>query len=707
MPLDYADEIYDSIESFRTQNAAKLPEDAPFVQWLSEIFKNYWECHVQDRIPEILYNIKKYENQTVEDFYDETDGSSVENKNLFKGSIIPEVVRRFVSFVVKENPRPENDYNMVQDYGLIARYLFPTWPQWVKEGLVKSGAVVQNPQTGELVFQNPKGFKEWINKVLDGEALLWWRVDMNIVKYLLVKYAILCHEAWFQMRIVDDIDGKKIVVEHVHSQNVVNDPSATCLRDRICYFHIKPMLQYDVEKIYGLSKGTLECDSKFSELSKNIATGEEDPDRIYKIKRVLLTQAFLRDNRKAKVMGQDGIMNEVAAYPHGRIITFVPNQGQHDYGIVILDDEANRYLEFPVQHLIFDPKDEIHGRPLVRDIMNLSQLANECMQQAIANLRLMGNGKLITTKENMVDLENMGNEIGEKVFVKEPNDLQFHMPGGITAEAQGLYQLYEFMARRIMGIEEYNDMKDPGNVTSGKAMQIFSNKVDRLMSTIMNHYAEMLIRFSRLRFSMSMETLVAGAKIYVDGERQTLPFDMRMFVDGINTYIAPDTLMPKDEVSKKNLILALAGMPAEDGLPYVTSAYVLDNVELDDKEKALRQREEAGGMRTQLMQAQQAIEQLQGQLQQLGGEYQKLAQEHQAAQHDMVIEQVKSQTALQLQSMKDQGMGQRDELSQQIKLVVTNQNNQTKTLNEFIKANAMVKVAATSANTGRSSETDE
>lgn len=706
MPLRYADDIYDSIESFRTQNAANLPEGAPFVQWLSEIFKSYWECHSEDRLPEIDYNIKRYENQTVEDFYDESDGTSTENKNLFKGSIIPEVIRRLVAFVVKENPRPENDYLMVKDYEFLARYIIPTLDAKWLEKLADSGAVVQNQNTGQWVLHNPKGFKELINKINDQDFLRWWRDNMGIVKYLLVKYAFLCHEAWIQMRIVDGVEGKEIVAEHVHSQNVINDPSASCLRDRICYFHVKRLPQHDVEKMYGLSKGTLECDSKFSDLAKGISAGEENPDKIYKIKRVLLTQAFLRDNRKVKINMPDGGVEEVPAYPYGRIITFVPNQGQHDYGIYILDDEANRYVEFPVQHLIFDPKDEIHGRPLVRDIINLSQLANECMQQAIANLRVMGNGKTITTKENINDLDNVGNEIGEKIFVKDPSDLTFHMPGGITAEAQGLYQFYEFMARRIMGIEEFNDMKDHGNVVSGKAMQIFTNKFDRLMSTTMEHYADMLMRVSRLYFSMKMETMVAGSYIYLDGERMVLPFDMNMFVDGITTYLSADTIMPKDEVSKKNIIMALAGMPAEDGMPYLTSSYVLDNVELDDKEKALRQRQEAGGMQQQLMQAQQAIEQLQMQLQQIGGEYQSLQKEHQDAQHKITIEQLKSQTAIAIQQMKDQGMGQRDELSQQIKLIVTNQNNQTKTMNEFIKANALVKVAATSANTGRSNETD-
>lgn len=680
-------EIFKTIEDFEFKDAEKLREDNEFLEWLSEQFQTAWSIHLDTVIPEVTYNVNKYKNEVVEDYYDESDGSMEDNKHLFSGAMVPEKVRRLVSFLVKENPKPEIDPNMREGYEIRAQQAFPFWPDWVKKGIIESGGAQIDQETGQAVFTDPEGFKDWFNKLLDNIWGSWWKYgNMQTVKYLLAKWGILAPEAYIQLRIVNFPENPEIIAEHIKSQNVLKDPIATTPHDRRVFFHIKPMQLSDISIEYDIPKSRLKPSGGFSEMMDDIT--EDPPDEAkYKFAQAIVAQAFFKDTRKIKIGTEDGF-EEVAAYPNGRIITFVADQDT-ETGILILDDGANIFPTFQIQHLILDPHDELHGRPLVRDILNVANLANEVMQQGIANLRAMGNCKILFEEDALVNEEELSNIVAEKIPVTNLGGVDFKPPpAAITAEAQALYAFLERVAEQNTGVGEVGEGKRPGDIISGKALQILQSAVSQLMQLSVNAYADCLTRVATLWLSMAPYVYTKGKRIRTGAtlkESHALPFNIGDFLDGGEIFISPDTVMPRDDVSRKNMILGLAGMTAEDGMPYVPRKYVMKQLDMDDLPEAMKDIEEAGSMRQQLQQAQQQLEEQKQQLQEAGKEIEQSQAERDSAVEKMKGQVVSGEFKLIEQQMKDQGMNLRAEFDGFVATTNKRIDAQTKIIVEQIK----------------------
>lgn len=681
--------IFKTIEDFKFADAEKLRDDHEFHEWLSEQFKTAWTVHLNTVIPEVNYNLNKFDNAVVEDYFDESDGSMEDNKHLFSGAMIPEKVRRLVSFLVKENPKPEIDPHMREGYEMMVARAFPFWPDWTKREIMESGGAEFNPETEEIEFTNPEGFKDWFNKLIDNNWGAWWKYgNMSRLKYILAKWAILAHEAYIQLRIVDFPENTRIIAEHIKSQNLLKDPIATTLHERRIFFHIKPVLISDVAQEYGIDKKRLKPASGFSEMMDNI-TAETPEDAKYKFAQVIVAQAFFKDMRKINVGAEDNF-EEVLAYPNGRIITFVPDQDTKT-GILILDDGANIFSSFPILELILDPTDELHGRPLVRDIINIANLANEVMQQGIANLRAMGNSKIIYEEGAFVDEDEVSNIIAEKIQVTGGVESIKFMPppAAITGEAQTLYAFFEQMARQATGVDEIAEGKRPGDIISGKALQILQSAVSQLMQLSVNAYADCLTRIATLWLSMAPYVYTKGKRIVTGAtlkESHEMPFNLGDFLAGGEIFISPDTIMPRDDVSRKNLVIALAGMTAEDGGPYLPRKYVLKKLDMEDLPEAMKDIQEAGDMQQRLQQAEQALEQADQQLEEAGKEIDKANQERDSAVEKIKGQVVSGQFTLEEQRRKDDGMNLRAELDGKIAVLNKRIDQQTKIIVEQIKS---------------------
>ncbi len=680
-------EIFKTIEDFKFKDAEKLREDDEFLEWLNEQFKTAWSIHMDTVIPEVEYNLKKYDNKTVEDYFGESDGSWQDNKNLFSGAMVPEKVRRLVSFMVKENPKPEIDPNMREGYEQTVARQFPFWPDWVKKGIVESGGAQIDEETGDAVFTDPAGFKDWFNKLLDNIWGSWWKYgNMQVVKYLLAKWGILAPEAYIQLRIVNFPENPKIIAEHIKSQNVLKDPIATTPQDRRVFFHIKPMQLSDISIEYDIKKSRLKPSNSFSEMMDNITSDTPD-DAKWKFKQAIVAQAFFKDTRKIKIGTADDFQ-EVSAYLEGRIITFVADQDTQT-GILILDDGANIFPGFQIQHLILDPTDELHGRSLIRDILNISNLANEVMQQGIANLRAMGNGKILYEEGALVNEEELSNIIAEKIPVVNLGGVDFKPPpGAITSEAQQLYAFLERAAQQITGVGEVGEGKSPGDIISGKALQILQSAVSQLMQLSVNAYANCLTRVATLWLHMAPFVYTKGVRVRTGAtlkESHAMPFNLGDFLDGGEIFISPDTIMPRDDVSRKNMIIALADKQSADGGDYIPREYVLKNLDFDDLPELMKDIEENGGLRQQLQQQQQALEEIQQQLQEAGKEIEKSQAERDSAVEKMKGQVVSGQFMLEEQKRKDEGMNLRAEFDGIIATQNKRIDQQTKIIVEQIK----------------------
>ncbi|MCP4527475.1 MAG: hypothetical protein GY833_16400 [Aestuariibacter sp.] len=669
-PKSAPDERYQTVEDFQAKDASRVKEDSPLLQWLSDQFNMGWKIHRDEDLPEIEYNLEKYGNNTVNDYFGDGEGTEEGNKHIFSSSMIAEKTRRIVSFLVKENPKPDIDPIFIEGYEYKVGQMWPQLPDWIKQGIAEHGGAEPDPQTGELIYSNPAGFKEWFGELIDGIFRSWWRQgNMSTFRYLCAKWSVLCPESYGMLRLVFDeaTQEQTIVAEHIKSQNIVKDPTATTVIDRRVYFHVKPQLLADVIMDYDLQKDKLVADSEFSEQFEAFSgENEDDSDARRGIEQVLVVQAFLKDRRKIKIGFEDDF-EEVAAYPTGRLMTFVPNQNTES-GIFVLDDAPNAFSDFPVQQLILDPEDELHGRALVRDIIRISNLADEVMQQGIANLRAMGNAVILHTEGAFTEPENVSNEIATKIEINSMGDVEFkHPPSGISSEAQVLHSYLEGVARQITGVEEVAEGKKPTDIMSGKALQLLTSQVSQLMQLIVNHYAEFLTRLGKVWASMAPYVFEAGTRILygdIDGKREwrELPFGLDEFMNSCEVYIDAETIMPKDELSKKNLLLSLAEVQASDGGPLVPAEYLLDGLDVENAEAIKRAINERNLLMQQMQQMQQQLEQATQAAQQSGQQVQQLSEENQKLNETLLTKQVDGQLRLIDTQMKNEGMNLRQQM---------------------------------------------
>lgn len=675
------------IEQFRVENAEKLKDDHDFLRYLRDMHDVFYENH-EKKFKEIEYNWKMYDNDAPFDNFDEqTDFEEI--KKTFSSGLVAQITDRFCAILTSQNPKPnvnpvmaegfyDNFIEMIKPDETTGEPGLPDeWMAWVAE----NGAL-QFDENGMVVGVDKDLLQEWFNSLSD---MLFsdYMVESNYsVKIdILAKWASLTEKGWWKTRICETGEFPRLEIESVETQNVMDDPAATSRDTREAVIHIKPMRLSRAEQLFDLKPGTLKPCEKYS-MRKDSPNWDDLPEsEKYKIPRVLVSEFCLRDDTSIDIEGE-----KIMLYPSGRIITAITGQDSQ-LGMLVVKDQKNDFSDWPIQDLLLKPKNEIFGKPPIRDIIYFQNILDEDIQLQVKNMRMTGSNKFIYEDGSVDDIENLSNDVGEKIKVSHMGGIDYKPGVSIDGAALNFALFVKQFARDTSGVQEATEGKKPSDVQSGRALQVLQNAVDKLFRPASQRLEDFLNRVFSIWGSVAPFIYTEGRKIrYGDDLKQiaVLPFDLSIFIDSFDVFISSGTMLPRDELSHINMLISLASTPAEDGLPIIPRKFLLEELKIEGRAKIEKQIQDRLATDQKMQEMMQQMQMLSEQNEKLQGAVEQISQENMGMKIKMAGSEIKTQAGLQQQAMKEQGMAQRQQMDGQAKVAVEQTRGQYDLLKETI-----------------------
>ena len=520
---------------------------------------------------EIRYNREVYLNKRIRAYWQEGENLSADElRSTFRSSIVASKIDTMTAiqtdsrpkiFINPESPAPNREL-LPQEEECSA----------LRSAVERAGGVEALAQTLTKVFDN------------------WWeenRVDEEL--YGLVKEARVCGAAVAKIRWNSRLKNGhgEVVFERVPIEDFYPDPDARDIEDcRFC-FHKKVMDIEEIHKRYGKPALDVEPDPDYSLLYPGRDKTDEDDGLKYRLRKAVLVEGFFKDDSTFKLTGDTGDTEEIPRYPNGRIITFC--------GQTILRDVPNPYPGFPFVKFTANPvPGSFFGKSDVRDLAPVQENADMIMQQIIANMRLVGNARLIYEEGAITDPENITNAVAEKIQVTHIGGVQFVPPQAAAADGYHVYDRMMQLGDDISGIHEVSEGKEAGSVQSGRAIISLQEGTNRRIRPSARFFEGFLKKAGEKILWLILKHYKKG-RVYRFGhgrrESSILPVDLSLLGITFDIAIGPNSTLPADRTAKANLALALLGTPAEDGLPVVDRQYVMEHLDLPGREDVIRRLE--------------------------------------------------------------------------------------------------------------------
>lgn len=517
------------------------------------------KARLEDLHEEIRYNREMYLNKRIRVYWqDSANLSEDERRRVFRSGVVSNKIDTMTAIQTDNRPKI---------------FINPETP---------AAGVAPPPLAGALErLGGVQGLADTLTRVFDN----WWeenRIDEEL--YALVKEARVCGAAVAKVRWAPELKNSAgdVVFERVPIEDFYPDPDARDIGDcRFC-FHSRVMDVDDIRKKYGVDD--IEPDRDYSILYPGRGKFDDDDGLKYRVPRAVLVEGYFKDDATSTVAGEDGATETIPQYPSGRIITFC--------GHSILRDEPNPYPGFPFVKFTANPvPGGFFGKSDVRDLAPIQENADMIMQQIMANMRLVGNAKLIYEEGAITDPDNISNVIAEKIQVSNMSGIQFVPPQAAAADGYAVYDRMMKLADEISGIHDVSEGRAPGGIQSGRAIISLQEGANRRIRPSARFFEGFLKKAGEKILWLILRHYKKG-RVYRfgDGRRETATLPINLAALGVTFDIAigPNSTLPTDRTAKANLALALLGTPAEDGLPVVDREYVLDNLDLPGRDELLR-----------------------------------------------------------------------------------------------------------------------
>ena len=527
--------------------------DTQYREDLLKFLKNRFDAarlKMEDAHHEIRYNREMYLNKRLRAYWQNPDGASEDEKRrVFRSALVASKIDTMTAiqtdnrpkiFINPESPAPGGDAPAALDR-----------------------------------LGGAQGLAETLTKVFDN----WWeenRIDEEL--YSLVKEARVCGAAvakiWWNRRLKNGRGD--VVFERVPIEDFFPDPDARDIADcRFC-FHAKVAEVDDIRARYGEAADAIQPDPDFSILHPGRDKCDEDDGLKYRVKKAVLVEGYFRDG------GAPGAGS--AQSPNGRIVTFC--------GEAILRDEPNPYPGFPFVKFTANPiPGSFMGKSDVRDLAPVQENADMIMQQILANMRLVGNARLLYEEGAITDPDNISNAVAEKIQVTHMDGVQFVPPQAAAADGYAVYDRMLRLADDISGIHEVSEGKESGGIRSGRAIISLQEGTNRRIRPSARFFEGFLKAAGEKILWLILRHYKKG-RVYRFGEARReaaeLPVNLSDLDVTFDIAIGPNSTLPADRTAKANLALALLGTPAEDGLPVVDRQYVMEHLDLPGREELMQ-----------------------------------------------------------------------------------------------------------------------
>lgn len=297
-------------------------------------------------------------------------------------------------------------------------------------------------------------------------------------------------------------------------------------------------------------------------------------------------------------------------------------------GIVLQDGESPyEDDDYPyVQFNLIPTLDTYCGRSMVQFVEGLQEIMDLSLSYMLDQQRYSSDPMLIVDIDNVEEGSLIDNMPGAVLFNKSQNGEGYHWlqaPGFNAAWVEIQKMITEYMDSVLGRVDVLQGNKPPGVNTLGgleiirdEANVRVRNLIRWVKSSVKRVY---LLMLSRLRqFATQERTIRIVGKFGLE-DFMTVNPSVGMTATGqpVQQMTIPDDAEfdvefgEESEGGKQALqeqTLALAGLPAEDGLPMVTRAYVLEKLGVDEAPELMQQFEAIKQQQQQMQQQQMAAQ---------------------------------------------------------------------------------------------------
>lgn len=669
------EKIQTVISDFRRRQSAKSMENSEFIRRISEDYE-YCFDEQEKKNKEIRWIKKLYDSEEAIDFFGQAvNQDEREMRKLFRSNFMAKATN--IRAALMTDSRPKVVLKPIFREGALAEFTsrMQEWPEWVQ-------------QMVEFVGNDPELF---FDLLADASLEQWWnKYKVPNTFYLMIKNAILSRKscAWVRLNERGDIG-----ISYIDGEQVADDPDALIEEDRRFIFHTMIKDTREIERIFGLKKGEIEAEPKYSDVVGGQLGAFEDKakaqgDKRLRRPRARLVVGYYKDEKTVEVESDSVPMTddngeylydekgnlrvnppeigEYKLYPNGRIIIFVC--GQNDK-IRILADEPNELSGLPIPVFIPEPDTELDGRPIGRDLIPAQMLADKAVQQAVMNFEVVGNAKVFYVKNGITDAKYIDNQVGKKIPVSSTSDIKYEPGIPVVAEGMSLFAAFKNIAADESGIHEAAEGRRPAGVESGRAIISLIESVNKRMRPSIRFFEAFLEKVFTIWGELYLRIANEGFKISLGKGFKTvvaLPFKMSDYIDSFEIEVIEDSAVPKDAVTRANTALTLASLVFEDGKPGMDRLSIYELLGIENGEQIKMRIDNAIEREQQVQQMAQMIEQQQQQLAQAEQVINELAGENESvkqaanetfvkAEVDLQKTQANAQTSILREQMRQEG----------------------------------------------------
>ena len=596
---------------------------------LKDRLKSYFDkakVAVEKGNPERQMLREMYKNKESIDYFNMA--SEEERDGLFRSGMCKSNIDLRSSMLLDKRPR---------------FFLNPTFKEEAINNFMEAVKIAGEDQetSGKYAWMAPELQKRngnvnaFINFIVDSSVDDWWeKNDFSTLLDVLVKNASIDSKAWIKLRFNDK---DEIVAEVIKECQVFADPEATLPQEREYIFFCKTVSTDYIKREYDFDASP---DSDVSEKYQSVISTES----VYKTKNVKLVEAYIRCGNK--------------------IVTYITGQDAYN-GIEILDVQDNPYSDFPIIDFIPDKLSMTEGLPYSRDLAPFQIMDDKTVQQGFWNYQMVGNSKIIYEPSALINPKDLSNQIAQKIAVRDGGGVQFFPGINTTNESMGLHSIIQQMGRDKTGMHEISEGKTRGRIESSKAVVVVDDIIQRRLKPILRSLEGTLKRIFLIWGEMFLQVHKKDTPLRVGRNLRTerrLPFALASMIETLVVSIDRDTKLPKDSQNMANMMLTLAGTPAEDGRPYVPRSVVLDYLELENKDEILAEFNVQSELKNQLEQAGNMIAQCQEQLAQFQKAAQVLNEENEQLKMEKMAGSMKLQGQMILEQQKRSGINSTEEM---------------------------------------------
>lgn len=293
---------------------------------------------------------------------------------------------------------------------------------------------------------------------------------------------------------------------------------------------------------------------------------------------------------------------------------------------IVLQDGPGPYDDddFPYVPVVVLPvMGSIYGRSLVQFIEGLQEILNHSMSYLLDQQRYASDPMLIVDQVNLEDGQLIDNSPGAVLPNANPNGQGYQWltaPGFNQAWLEIQRVTSEYMDSVLGRVDVLRGEKPPGVTTLG-GLEIIRDQANVRLRKLTEHFKKALKRVYKLTLSRLRQFARDQRTLRIIGKGGVEEFVTVNPPGGVSAegQVIPDITIPEDaemdvefgkdvpggRQARIELALALAGTPAEDGLPMVDRQYVLEQAEIEEAPEVIQR---LGQMAEMQAKAQQATE---------------------------------------------------------------------------------------------------